>query len=135
MHIIWISQQKSKWKISAQIYPNDNKQILLCYFVHHLKSFPRYFCKYLFQIFSQVFFQIFSDIFTTEYCVALVTGKATWPELLNWIVWQLDRGDSKSLTTIFQIFSYIFLAVTWQLNRWPCHSLSDWLSHFLIFWH
>ena len=30
-----------------------------------------------------------------------------------------------------------FLAVTWQLNRWPCHSLtewlSDWVSHFCFF--
>ena len=26
----------------------------------------------------------------------------------------------------------VFLAVTWQLNRWPCHSLSDWVTHFLF---
>ena len=33
-----------------------------------------------------------------------------------------------------------FLAVTWQLNRWPCHSLTDWLSDWVTeppfdFWH
>ena len=39
---------------------------------------------------------------------------------------------TNALQCLFLYFS--FLAVTWQLNRWPCHWLTHWLTDSLTHW-
>ena len=54
----------------------------------------------------------------------------------NLVEWECrDKGGWSAHPTPLQLQHYndSFLAVTWQLNRWPCHSLTHWLSHSVTF--
>ena len=56
---------------------------------------------------------------------------------VNCYTWLSCLGKSKLNIYVFRfcILYLMFLAVTWQLNRWPCHSLSEWVTHFCFCWH
>ena len=47
---------------------------------------------------------------------------------LFWDIWSKWWGNI-TWPTFWQ-----FLAVTWQLNQWHCHSLSEWLSEWVSQW-
>ena len=43
------------------------------------------------------------------------------------IGWQDEKSDLEPFTFVRSLIES-FLAVTWKLNRWPCHSLTQWLT-------
>ena len=54
------------------------------------------------------------------------------PEISRWKHWELVNEPPNH----WQIGTKpIFLAVHRQLNRWPCHWLTDWLTHSFSHWH
>ena len=54
------------------------------------------------------------------------------PEISRWKHWELVNEPPNH----WQIGTKpIFLVVHRQLNRWPCHWLTDWLTHSFSHWH
>ena len=67
----------------------------------------------------------------------VLPGDPGWPRLSSpWEVW-VWPGASNWILNLMKMRNFFLFSCPEQLNRWPCHSLTDWVSEWVTFrfWH
>ena len=130
---IWISLSTTGWLKIVHFFFLINYQIFLCFCIFGNITF-------LFLQWTQLIFTPNGQLLVHRIQNHWKWKKWVLKEQLHlcpyfWNTWYTFTRAGKESQVRPKLWEW-FLAVTWQLNRWPCHWLTDWLTEWAtFFWH